>query len=396
MPLSWAPGWQRNQVVRRAARILALQRELEQCTPDQLRVQELARRMMEAVAEQARTSWSVPVALRQASVRHLNLNERTESVETGWHVAVFHVGAPSVGPGPCVHPRPEGATDVACSEAPNLLDEPTYWTNPEAHETLKLAVGLHGMACWPNLVGPWQVHDAEHHAVHRAAMAAFLCEKAYNETMTWDNPHILHGGVRRNPVGMLHAMLGIDSPEARENSIEHRFVKPWRERFEALLADPQEIEAREGPPIPWRFLLKGEKHWTLELCWAVVRESRRVRLDCPPQVVPLHVLRERGSRTIEQALVQYLVDDPSGPRMKAVNAASVLGKDGDSVREMLRQARMRHPVPDPEPGEDLWDPLVHRNALLMPMAVRDQIPRGTRRTGARRKPGPADAGTGGE
>lgn len=396
MPLRWAPGLQRIQVIRRAAKILAIQRELAACTPDQWRIQELARLMIREVAVQAADSWDVRVALRPHSVRHLDLDKGTSEVESGWLVGVIHVGDGATGRGPCIHLADDEHQDPRCQDTPDLLDDPTFWTNAEAHDNLRDVVGLHGMACWQNETGPWQAHDPVKHAVHRAALAAYLCESAYHHTLTWHNPSIFRSSQPLNPVGMMHTLLGIESPEAAENTLEARFVAPWKQRFDELLRQDEQLELRDGRTKAWKFLRPGEDHWSLELCWAIVKESYKVRLDCPPLLVPLHALSERQGRTVEQTLFQYLVDDPQGPRMKATNAASAMGADPHNVHEILSQARRRVAFDDSEEVDELWDPLEVRRNRLMPMAIRSSDSAREAPTGAPTSSGPATAGTGGE
>lgn len=392
MPLAWAPGLQRTQVIRRAAKILALHREMEGSTPDQWRIQELAKRMLIAVSEQAGRSWTVePVALRRVGQRVRDLDAGTEQRQEGVILGQVCVDSEN----PAIYPMVESDREWV-PDGDNLLNNPQFWTHGEAHDFLRNIVALTGMACAKSLVGPWQIHDRSTNAVHRAAMAAYLCESAYNDEMQWNPPWMARASHALNPQGMMDAMLGLDTPASRENSFGVRFVEPWKARFDAALQSSQTLAAQDGSAHEWKFAVADESHWSLELCWSIVKESYNVRLDCPPHVVPLHFLADRQGRTIEQALYQYLVDHPDGPRMKAANAANLLAGDPHNVHELLSQARKRVSYDVKNEAEEPWDPLSARNHPMMPMALRTTDSARKTPIGAPTKPEPTQVGNGGE
>lgn len=368
MPLEWAPGLARSQVVRRAAKILALNRAIAGCGPHEWRLHILAQRYLEALAGVGSFSGQVVFAMRQLEQIIIQLDRsEPDRKQPAVELVVLHLAKD----GPCIHSVPD-TTALAC-HGRNLLKAPEVWTDPQRHGNLQWLLRLDGWAASAQPGGPWQGHDRRSHAILRAAYAALACEAAYIQTLQRDPPFILHTGNMLDPDGLLHMLMGRTTVNTQRNTLRERFVKPWRERFQNELDAQHEIQL-DGKEFFRRFRQEGESHWTLELCWAIVLESYRIRLDCPPLVVPLETIRQRGDRSPMQAILQFLIDDQSGPRIPAKRAAEFLGLNPHAVDQQLSEARRSRP-PDPEDDPRLpWNPLPIQDDLLVPTAMHESPP----------------------
>lgn len=355
----WQGRYHRNQIIRGAAEILALDRELRACQPHEWRLHTLARQMLTAIAKYAprqRANRVTRLVIKVERLHYANINAGTVEPRVGYVVVDVTIGTDEDPLAVSVKSVPERGE--VPPDAPDLLDEPALWTDPYAHAALVDFLRLDGMACWPALEGPWLVHDRADHVVHRAARAALACERAKQDVLFWNPPFVVTG-----------------RPSVFGRTVDEVYVQPWRARFAQLLVEAIELETQvpdeEPRKIVRRFLDEPEEHWTLELGWAIMKASHELRLDCPPEVLPLSMLRERGELTIEQGIVQFLVDHPAGPGIRAVRAAELLGKTEKAVTDMLADIRKKSDLRRPRDTEPPWeDWLANKDGILIPTAMR--------------------------
>jgi hypothetical protein len=345
MGLPWAPQLDRTQLIRGAAKLLAYQYQLVASRPHEWRIHILARELLAELHAQGYPVHADVVLFRD-TLRHYDMDrqEFTREEPRTW-VGHAHIGADNKTP--CIHIR-EGESSKCTTK--NLLLDGSFWLRPEAHDRLAQFLRLDGAACSRNPLGPWQDHDLPRSATLRGAMAAFGCKLTYDETLFHHGPLLTVG--RMWQVG---------------RSLQETFIKPWQRRFETYLNQVATIPLDDDKKGTWKFN-RGETHWTLKLCWAIVKEAHDMRLDCPPQVVALEVLQNRGELGLQAALLRYLVDDPTGPQVRATAAAHMLSLPEHAVHEMLSVTRKTHPRPDHEQPE-LWDPFPESTSILVPMAM---------------------------
>lgn len=352
---SWKGTFDRTQIIRGAARLLAIDRAIRHSRHDEWRLHRLAKLMLCEVDKWASYSPGADLLLATKPITHLDLNTQTRSQGAAYYEVRIHMQ----GAEPHAHARTQENPDPSCKDAANLFDDPTYWIDHDVYQSMAAFLSLRGLACYRAQEGPWSAiskHRVEN-VVLRAARAALACEHAHQE-IQMRNPGILIPG--RNLIG---------------KTVQEAFIDPWEARFQELLVE-EEILHHPGPDgkpveVRRRFAEEIEPQWTLKLCWAIVKESRRIQLDAPPATIPLWYIEQRHpDLTVEQAVVQYLCDHPQGPRMRNHMAETLLKKRPGSVDDMLAATRRISDIREPLEVDEWSDWLANPDAVLIPTAMR--------------------------